>query len=75
MRKENVDVLLSEAGKFLIDIAKLIFGGVILASIMKFDGIDPLLLFILLFSVGTIVIIICFLSGLILLALSKGKED
>lgn len=71
MRKENVDVLLSEAGKFLIDIAKLIFGGVILASIIKFDGIDPLLLF----SVGTIVIIICFLSGLILLALSKGKED
>lgn len=71
MRKENVDVLLSEAGKFLIAIAKLIFGGVILASIMKFDGIDPLLLF----SVGTIVIIICFLSGLILLALSKGKED
>ncbi|MDX2189684.1 MAG: DUF6722 family protein [Bacteroidota bacterium] len=33
-----------EIGKFLIDIAKLIFGGVILASLLKIQIINPLIL-------------------------------
>ena len=35
MKSEKKEVLLSETGKFLIDIAKLVFGGVILAGIMR----------------------------------------
>ena len=45
MRKERKETVLSETGKFLIDIAKLVFGGVILAGIMKYENINPWLLF------------------------------
>ena len=52
------------------NVAKLVFGGVILAGIMKYDNINPWLLF----SIGGIVVLVCFLSGVILTALSKREE-
>ena len=45
MKKESKETILSETGKFLIDTAKLVFGGVILAGIMKYENINPWLLF------------------------------
>ena len=57
MKKESKEAILSETGRFLIDIAKLVFGGVILAGIMKYDNINPWLLF----SIGGIVVLVCFL--------------
>ena len=71
MRKERKETVLSETGKFLIDIAKLVFGGVILAGIMKYENINPWLLF----SIVGIVVLICFLTGLLLTVLSKRKEN
>lgn len=70
MKKESKETILSETGKFLIDIAKLVFGGVILAGIMKYENINPWLLF----SIGGSVVLICFLSGLVLTALSKERR-
>jgi hypothetical protein len=70
MKKDSKETILSETGRFLIDIAKLVFGGVILAGIMKYDNINPWLLF----SIGGIVVLVCFLSGVILTALSKREE-
>lgn len=70
MDTESKSAILSETGKFLIDIAKLVFGGVILAGIMKYENVNPWILF----TVGGVVVLICFLSGLILTALSKKKE-
>lgn len=63
-RKENI---LSESGKFLIDIAKLVFGGIILAGIMKFESINT----VLLYSMGGIAVLVCFIAGLVLTTLSK----
>ena len=63
MRQERKETILSETGKFLVDIAKLVFGGIILAGIMKYESINS----VMLYSVGGIAVIICFLSGLILL--------
>ena len=57
-----------ESGKFLVDIAKLVFGGVILAGIMDED-IDRKMLFIL----GSAIVISFALIGLIII--SKNKED
>ena len=37
LNDEQILALASEGGKFSLDIAKLIFGGIILASIMKTD--------------------------------------
>ena len=37
MEKERKEVIFTETGKLLIDVAKLVFGGVILAGIMKLD--------------------------------------
>ncbi len=67
MEKNRKETILTETGKFLIDIAKLVFGGVILAGIMKYESVNPTLLF----SVGGIAVFICFVSGIILLAYSK----
>ena len=55
-----------EAGKFCLDIAKLVFGGVILAGLMKQD-LDYYLLFIL----GLLVVGIFCIYGFILLASSN----
>ena len=44
MKKESKEAILFEIGKFLIDIAKLVFGGVILAGIMKYENINQWLL-------------------------------
>lgn len=63
-RKENV---LSESGKFLIDIAKLVFGGIILAGIMKFESINTTLLY----GLGSMAVLVCFVAGLVLTTLSK----
>ena len=67
MRQERKETILSETGKFLVDIAKLVFGGIILAGIMKYESINS----VMLYSVEGMAVIICFLSGLILLTLSK----
>lgn len=40
-RKTNRELALDELGKYLIDISKLVFGGIILAGIMRLD-INPI---------------------------------
>lgn len=67
MTKERKDVILSETGKFLIDISKLVFGGIILAGIMKFEIIRLNSLLVL----GCLAFLGCFISGLILISLIK----
>ena len=57
-----------ESGKFFVDIAKLVFGGVILAGIMSED-IDRKLLF----TLGSCIVIAFALLGLLII--SKNKEE
>lgn len=71
MRKESINTLLSESGKFLIDIAKLVFGGVILSGIMKYEIINSWMLYV----IGGIVVFICFLSGITLTTLSSKRKE
>ena len=68
MEKERKDAVLAEVGKFFIDIAKLVFGGIILASIMKLDVNKSLILIF-----GGICVIAFALTGLSFIALSKSK--
>ena len=53
MEKERKEVIFTETGKILIDVAKLVFGGVILAGIMKLDVNRALL-----FTIGGIFAVI-----------------
>ena len=57
-------------GEILIDIAKLVIGGVILAGLMRQD-IPPLLLF----TVGGIVAILMIIIGLALTSLNENKKN
>jgi uncharacterized membrane protein YraQ (UPF0718 family) len=57
-----------EFGKFMVDIAKLVFGGVILAGIMN-QEIDHELLF----ALGSVVVALFVLIGLLIM--SKNKEE
>lgn len=66
---EQKRTLWAEAGKFCLDIAKLIFGGIILASIMKKDiDIAIMLCF------GALVTLLFAGSGFILILASKDKK-
>ena len=69
IRKDKQDDLLLEAGKFCLDIAKLIFGGVILAGLMKQD-----IEYISLFFIGLGVVIVFAFWGFRLIAKSKKKK-
>ena len=68
VKKEDQSVAL-EAGKFCLDIAKLVFGGVILAGIMQ-QGIA----FNSLFLSGLGVVVLFFVFGLFLIKKSKTKR-
>lgn len=59
--------LYEEAGKYLLDVSKLIFGGVILAGVMNLN-VDKIVLFI----IGTLAVIVTAVIGFILF--KKGKE-
>lgn len=69
MEKERKEVVLAEVGKFFIDISKLVFGGIILASIVKLDVNKPLL-----FILGGISVLAFAFAGLAFMALSKSKK-
>lgn len=60
---------LSEGGKFCLDLAKLIFGGIILASIMKKDiDTGKLLVF------GALITMFLAVCGFFLILMSKDKN-
>jgi len=69
MNEERREVLLVEIGKFFIDIAKVVFGGIILASIMRVD-ISQTILFIF----GGIFVGVFTFAGLAFIASSKSKK-
>lgn len=66
--KENI---LEETGNFLIDIAKMVFGGVILVGIMQYEDISPWLVF----GLGGLIVVFCFLSGLILTTIKRKEQN
>ncbi len=49
-----------EIGKFLVDVAKLVFGGGILATIIKSDRIDEIYIIIIGFTIIPLLIIVGF---------------
>lgn len=66
LNKEQVKVLTSEAGKYSLDISKLIFGGIILASIMQTETEPTTLLW-----VGGMITFLFSFIGFLLILLSK----
>lgn len=70
MEKEQKETILSETGKFMIDIAKLVFGGVILAGIMEYEDMSRMTLF----TLGSASVIVLFIAGLVLCTLSKSQR-
>jgi len=63
------NLMKEEIGKVLIDIAKLVIGGVILAGLMRQD-IEP----VLLFTVGSVISILFITLGLNLISSEKKKK-
>ena len=66
---QEANTIFMEAGKFCLDIAKLIFGGVILAGLMKQD-----IEYLSLFLVGLGVVLIFAFWGFWLISKSKPKN-
>ena len=70
LNKEQLLALSSESGKFCLDIAKLIFGGLILASIVKKD-LDSYFLI----GVGTFCVVLFLFAGLTFIVFSKREKS
>lgn len=70
MSNKRKETLLAETGAFLVDIAKLVFGGIILAGIIEYETINQTTLFI----IGSIVVVSCFCIGLAFVVYSKPKK-
>lgn len=67
----NKDMNIKEkAGDFLLDIAKLVFGGVILAGIMA-ESLNK----VWLYTIGGIMFVSSLVVGFVFYKLSKKKED
>ena len=64
--KRKNDILKFEAGKFCLDVAKLVFAGVILGGIMAQD-VD----YLILYTIGLLVTIVLVIYGFLLIAYSK----
>ncbi|OUO52249.1 hypothetical protein B5F78_12545 [Bacteroides sp. An279] len=63
-------MMLGELGKYCIDISKLVFGGVVLAGIMKLDVNRALL-----FGLGTVVVLLTVAAGLICILLANSNKE
>lgn len=59
--------LRKEIGKYLLDVSKLIFGGAVIASILKIEDIDKFWILI----VGTIVTLLFATAGFIFISKSN----
>lgn len=59
-----------EIGEYLIDISKLVFGGVILAGIMNIENLDKIMLFI----IGGTVVTVTGIIGMILKTFNNNKD-
>ena len=68
LNRDEKRTLFAEASKFCLDIAKLIIGGVLLASIVKED-IDK----VTLYSMGVLMVLFFTLIGFAFLLISKKK--
>ena len=68
-KQETVTNVVFEAGKFCLDIAKLVFGGVILAGLMKQD-----IEYVSLFLIGLGVVLLFAFWGFWLIAKSKKQK-
>ena len=66
LSKDGKRTLFAEASKFCLDIAKLVIGGVLLASIMKED-IDKITLYML----GVLIVLFFTFLGFLFLIISK----
>ena len=61
--------ILSELGKFFIDIAKLVFGGVIVVNIMQYDLVNRWTIL----YVGIAAMLVSFSAGLFFLSIAEKK--
>ena len=70
MKKENKTELYQEIGDYLVDISKLVFGGVILAGIMNIEDLDKTMLF----GIGSGVVFVTGTIGLLMKVYNNKKQ-
>jgi hypothetical protein len=70
MEKEQKETMYEELGKYLVDVSKLVFGGVILTNVIQVEWINT---FWLLF-VGSIVAFSTATLGIILITYKRKEE-
>ena len=70
VKKRDDSALYGEIGKYSLDLSKLVFGGIILAGIMKID-VNRILLFVL----GGLVVLFFAVAGFAFIILSNSKKQ
>ena len=73
MKKKTTELILLESERYMLDMSKLVFGGVILVGIMQIEGLSIQMLLI----IGGISVVFSMLVGLVFLQqsqINKRKE-
>jgi hypothetical protein len=73
MKRKTTELILLESGRYMLDMSKLVFGGVILVGIMQIEGLSIQMLLI----IGGISVVFSMLIGLVFLKqsqISRRKE-
>ena len=73
MNKKTRELVLIKSGRYMLDMSKLVFGGVILVGIMQIEGLSIQMLLI----IGGISVVFSMLVGLVFLQqsqINKRKE-
>jgi hypothetical protein len=73
MKRKTTELILLESGRYMLDMSKLEFGGVILVGIMQIEGLSIQMLLI----IGGISVVFSMLVGLVFLQqsqINKRKE-
>ncbi len=70
MRNKTREIVLIESGKYLLDMSKLIFGGLVLVIIMQIESLSDIILLI----IGCCTVILSAIFGIFLTSKSQSNK-
>jgi hypothetical protein len=70
MKKKTKELVLIKSGDYMLDMSKLVFGGIVLVLIMQIKGINSYLLL----SLGIITVLLFSILGIIFIHISQKNK-
>lgn len=70
MKQKTKELVLIKSGDYMLDMSKLVFGGIVLVLIMQIEGISSLMLLVF----GIITVLLFSILGIMFIHISQKKQ-